>query len=168
MGQSGERQKNVDRILLLKAHGLNRHEIAERLGLAAQTVSTYLSDPDNTQREEYLRRRRATCPVCGGAMWRAAKQCSDCQRKERMAKQDVWSANKIIDSIRRYHAEFGCIPPARDFYAKARDHKGEFPTQKRVDSRFGSWANAVEAAGFPRPSKGGIPYSVQRREAENE
>lgn len=65
-----------------------------------------------------------------------------------------WSREEIVELIRKWAAEHdGEVPRTRDWrFNGAGCVKGTFPTTTTVANRFGSWAAAIEAAGFvPRP-----------------
>jgi len=59
-----------------------------------------------------------------------------------------WSDEEILDSIREWAAQHEGRPPGFNHW---RSTKGVWPNSWTVRTRFGSWAEAVERAGFPRP-----------------
>jgi len=69
------------------------------------------------------------------------------------ARRRAWEKAEIIDAIQRWRREYG-EPPTSTEWAR---HIEGYPTTSTVKARFGSWANAIEAAGFPRPTRGGVP-----------
>jgi hypothetical protein len=64
-----------------------------------------------------------------------------------------WTREAVIEAIRDKTAELG-HPPASKTVA---------PVATAAKRIFGSWANAVEAAGFDRPTRGGRPGVKQPR-----
>jgi hypothetical protein len=63
----------------------------------------------------------------------------------------AWSKDTIIAAIQRWATEHGA-PPTANSWSKKQDG---CPACSTVLKHFGSWANAIEAAGFPRPVRGG-------------
>ncbi len=61
-----------------------------------------------------------------------------------------YTDDEILDAIHRWHAEHGEPPRSGDWRRLSDEH----PSTSTVKVRFGSWANAIEAAGFPRPKRG--------------
>lgn len=57
-----------------------------------------------------------------------------------------WTSEEILEQIRLFHKQNGRPPTSREF-----KRAGPWPKQTTVVKKFGSWANAIEAAGFPRP-----------------
>jgi hypothetical protein len=78
------------------------------------------------------------------------------------------SREAVVLAIQRFAQEVGRPPTAEDWNpAQARERcssrlaeietrwaKGYWPSSSTVQLTFGSWANAIEAAGFHRPSPG--------------
>lgn len=77
-----------------------------------------------------------------------------------------WTRETMIAAIQRFATRYGRPPGAADFNpamvrAAGHDWRAErfyadadYPTVPSVAREFGSWADAVEAAGFPRPGYG--------------
>lgn len=71
-------------------------------------------------------------------------------------KKPSWDEESILEAIRRWVKEVGEVPAAGDWEDRERHpchphwlrHRGEFPTRPTVTRLCGSWAEAVEAAGF--------------------
>lgn len=64
--------------------------------------------------------------------------------KRRGGKPKVWTREKIIAAIQAFAAEHGRPPTSTERPSMAQQSKRE----------FGSWADAVEAAGFAKPTRG--------------
>jgi hypothetical protein len=60
---------------------------------------------------------------------------------------------RVLKEIRAYHAEHGRTPSSSLQSSLA----------GRAARLFGNWGNAVEAAGFPRPKRGGTGHRRPRR-----
>lgn len=67
------------------------------------------------------------------------------------APQRGWTREGILLSIQIFHSENGRTPKADEWIKAAPDH----PTTSTVVKHLGSWSNAIEAAGFDRPTRGG-------------
>lgn len=65
----------------------------------------------------------------------------------------AWERDDILDAIRRWDTDYGHPPTSTEWMRRV----DGYPTTTTVATRFGSWANAVEQAGFPRPARGGVP-----------
>lgn len=64
----------------------------------------------------------------------------------------TWTRETIIEAIQRWAHEHGAPPASTDWFKRVDD----YPSTSMVKRLFdGSWADAVEAAGFPRPHRGG-------------
>jgi hypothetical protein len=61
-----------------------------------------------------------------------------------------WTRETIVAAIQRWAAEHGQAPFVGDWKHTTTD----YPSYGAVQRFFGSWANGIEAAGFPRPSRG--------------
>lgn len=64
---------------------------------------------------------------------------------------EFWPREEIIAAIKAHALEHG-VPPSSKDWVNAADGR---PSTDVVRRRFGSWADAVEAAGFERPTRGG-------------
>lgn len=65
----------------------------------------------------------------------------------------AWDKADITAAIQRWHGEYGHPPTSTEWMRRV----DGYPTTTTVAARFGSWANAIEQAGFPRPTRGGVP-----------
>lgn len=81
---------------------------------------------------------------------------------KRSGTPSAWTAEQIVAVIRAHAAEHG-TPPTNNAWLKA---TAEHPSGSTVYRIFGSWASAIEAAGFPRPTRGGSHPKVQGQESE--
>lgn len=140
--------------------GWTHRQIAEDLGVSRSAVRAVLYDPDGSDLRKRHDRQRGVCKKCGApTAWAnatgvAPTQCADC-----FTQPKVWTADAVIDAIRRFAAEHG-RPPTADEWINA-DGVRNFPARSSVyrsransSNPFASWADAIEAAGFPRPRVG--------------
>jgi hypothetical protein len=84
----------------------------------------------------------------------------------------VWRPDDILEAIRRFARKHRGRPPVfREFSVPTVGKGGNLrtptkpahPSARTVRLAFGSWANAIEAAGFPRPTVGPATGKKQRR-----
>lgn len=64
----------------------------------------------------------------------------------------LYSDVELLELIRQFHAGAGRPPTMVEFNDPER--KSDYPSAGTYVKRFGSWANAIEAAGFDRPKRG--------------
>lgn len=62
----------------------------------------------------------------------------------------AWTDDEILNAIRRWNIVHG-EPPTANAFRNAHDG---YPSLSVVTGHFGSWADAIEKAGFPRPQRG--------------
>jgi hypothetical protein len=63
-----------------------------------------------------------------------------------------WTREKVISAIQAWAAEHGRPPQQREATGAS-----SLPNASSVREHCGSWADAIEQAGFPRPGRGGHP-----------
>lgn len=77
----------------------------------------------------------------------------------------MWSRERVIECIKEFKERYGVLPTSTDWNAAMAKYLGhdervqrwnenKWPATNTVIARFGSWSNAIEAAGFPRPGLG--------------
>lgn len=64
----------------------------------------------------------------------------------------VYDDNGLLKAVRRFKREFKRVPTSADL---GKERPEGYPSASTLAYRFGSFANAIEAAGFPRPQRGG-------------
>lgn len=158
---------------LREKEGLKYREIAERLGVATSTVDEWCKDPDRSKHRERRLRYGGNCIDCGKrtdgsrGVERAPKRCLACSARHQKENPPIWSRERIIEAIRTWAEEHDGIPPAASRwnpshaiamghpkYAEKFYQDNAWPFVQTVIACFGSWANAIEAAGFERPKCG--------------
>lgn len=159
--------ESIARARALRAEGLTFREIGERLGVSLRTAHDWLDDPDGAKLRARKDSYAGTCvdcgsPTSGGEGRRTGPRCLPCAAKRNAR----WSREAIITAINEWADESGGIPPiATDWNPahprataeqarKFRAADGRWPWIGSVQHYFGSWANAIEAAGFERPRTG--------------
>lgn len=166
-----------DRARAMRADGKLLREIAEELGVDVSYVSRICSTKyqcpkcgrrGSSRPTEACRRcrrraaaRRTPCTQCGGPTSRpGTKTCRKCWHK--------WSPELIVERIREWSETHGRPPSASDWNpslliargdeGRARDfdrpERGHWPLTATVQTHFGSWSKALEAAGVKSNSAG--------------
>ncbi len=119
--------------------GLEAGEIAELFYVTPETVRAYL--------------RADACPDCGGpVVSRGARRCRGCAA--RLARPAGWGAEEIVAALRAWAEEHGAPPSGLDWNPTedttlqwAREYP-RWPATGQVRYTFGSWGQALEAAGL--------------------
>lgn len=175
--KAGLRAERAAQVAELRAQGKLFREIAEELGLSQSYAAGLFSDPtgsiDRARKDSYS----GTCQECGRATTGsdgpalAPKLCNHCAPWENFGK---WARETIIAAIQRFVAENGRVPSSEE-WIKSNPEKGYPPRtavyysgtsgRKKNGHLFDSWADAIEAAGFPRPYVG-IKYNGNHLEVE--
>ncbi len=140
-----------------------RAQIAADIGLSLSGVREVLSDPDGSKKRAKVARYRGTCIDCGGATdgsagpSKPAARCKPCRNKFERG-QKVWTADAVTDAIRRFAADNGRPPTSTEWISGNQElHYPPISSVyrprhgRRGNQPFASWADAIEAAGFPRP-----------------
>ena len=95
---------------------------------------------------------------CGGETTyttkaRPTRRCRKCQRIH-VHESRVWTPERIIADIRRWNEIYGEPPKATQWLLEVRGdgtpNSRPWPHVNCVQKEFGSWSNALEAAGFER------------------
>jgi hypothetical protein len=158
---------------LAEDHG--GEQAAKRLRIAYSTLRSYISDPDGSKDRARKDSYSGTCDNCGaktdgsnGAA-NAPRLCLNCAI-ERQTDQRKWTRAVVIDAIQRFAQQHGRPPTASDW--DHADPANGYPPKSAVYGRhsntpsapFDYWADAIEAAGFPRPEVGGYERTALVRE----
>jgi transposase len=147
------RAEKVERAQALRADGKLLREIAEEMGVAIQTVFTWLDDPDLSKQRARRERYKGRCVDCGKPTdgsngYAAPERCLSC----RTARVSRLGREYVLNALREWGDEHGGIPPsAAQWQDPTRDPK--WPTANTVLLHFGTWNAGIRAAGFePRKS----------------
>ncbi len=174
--------KTPERLALareLREDGLTFREIGELLGVATQTVDTWLKDPDGNISRARKDSYRGTCVGCGVATdgsygpGKAPERCVQCHGAHSRALSRRW----ILDSFREWHNLFGEPPaatcwnpfviaegPVRQRALDRRESTGRpWPGPTLVINNFGSWNAGVAEAGFTPTPVGAYRDESKRR-----
>lgn len=95
-------------------------------------------------------------------------RCYECRqwfyrrsKRSRVKHGRRWTPQLIVCAIQTFHAERGELPTANCW----KKSTGQWPSYNAVCRHFGSWANAVEEAGFTRPRQGLYDRAGKKRGA---
>jgi len=128
----------------------------KQLGISRGYYYAILADPDGSKDRERRASYAGTCEICGAptdgsnGREKAPIRCLKHNGRRR------WSREKIIDAIQRFAAEHGGRPPTAMEWRRCNPEKGypAFATTYERKIYFNTWSEAIEAAGFPRPTSG--------------
>lgn len=174
------RLRKARMVAALRAQGLSTTQVAAELRISRSYANTLISDPDGTKDKSRKQKYSGICDICGGptsganGRAQAPKRCKDCFPRT----PKYWTAERIVAAIQEWAREHNGAPPAASEwlgqvegsigqYAKGpRSASGvhrRWPPVTTVQREFGSWANAIEAAGFPKPTVGRYTRSTTTR-----
>lgn len=150
-----------------RERGFTTVAIAQLMGKRTRTVYNWFYDPDGSKQRARRKSYEGTCADCGGVTKsdgtkRASARCATCAAEHQHAER-IWTRETIIAAIQLFARENGRPPLATEWLVGPRDRR--FPPASAIyrhngKSRYGrrnpfaSWADAIEAAGFPRPRVG--------------
>jgi hypothetical protein len=153
----------------LYARGALQREIAEIMGLSRSHVSALLNDPDGSKDRARKDSYGGICEQCGrptsGADGPAqvARFCNHCAPGHNFR---IWTKDSVVEAIQEWARRYGRPPTSTEWITRTVADDGYvFPPRTAVynsnskgDHRqtipFDKWADAIEAAGFPRPYTG--------------
>jgi hypothetical protein len=148
--------------LRLRAEGKLLREIAAAMGVSRAYASELVDDPEGVK----VRARKASysgvCIDCGeptdgsNGPSQASLRCKDCAAIHDHSER-LWTADRVVAAIQRFAQANGRPPVSTEWNSAGH---GDYPYTSEVLRECGSWANAIEAAGFPRPFRGNkvLPY----------
>jgi len=135
------------------ANGETVADIANAYGVTDSRIYQVLSGQGIKCRKApkvYRPEQYAPCPECGGRKARKAACCYDCRIKA----QRVWDRDGVIDALTNYYLTTGSVPTLRN-WQKESSGRSDMPSTKTVVRNFGSWSEALIAAGMtPLPRSG--------------
>lgn len=163
--------------------GLIWREIGEALGISRSYASDLYLDPDGARSRARKDSYAQPCVDCGASTSgsegrKIAPRCHDCAAAKAGLARTYWTAALIIERIQEWVALYGAPPAIADWSPQhARQALGDEARAQRFESadgrwpwftivfdRFGSWNDALEAAGFaPRARNGGDGNELRRR-----
>lgn len=164
-GPTEARRALAARAQQLYAEGKLQREIADILGISRSYAAALTSeDPLGEKARARKDRYRGVCEDCGAPTDGSSGPnstpsfCSPCSHARQKADK-VWTREAVIDAIQRFHTAHGRPPTATD-WIRSNPANGYPPrsavyvASKNSRAPFLKWADAIEAAGFPRPPVG--------------
>lgn len=158
---AAEKKHKRRKALALYEPGVTSYRsLARKLNVTESTIRRWV-DPVSREKllaasREAKARRTGVCADCGGPTrynghsrkTPLSFRCAACalarhNSPDALAERTVWSREKIIEAIQRWGAEHGDSPRTADFVGAP-----GYPSATTVIKYFGTWNNAIEAAGF--------------------
>lgn len=165
-GASPERLALAEQAAKLRTRGLTQVKIAERLGISRSYVSELLRDPEGHLARERKDSYGGACIDCGArtngndGRNKTPERCAACRAEYEFAGR-MWTPEAIIAAIQRWAREHGGAPPRASDWARRPPDWAPYLSQVYYQNKPGKrrnpfryWADAIEAAGFPRPRTG--------------
>lgn len=115
----------------------------------ADSGSDFCRDCDEGLRLAAERAGHVTTPI--DAFAERVRDTKPEEEVETVPARRQWTRETIIEAVQKFAAEHGRPPKADEWVRSSLDH----PTQSTVYQRFGNWGDAIVAAGFERPVRGG-------------
>jgi hypothetical protein len=172
MQQTGPTEKRLALAawaIMLRERGWLIQPIADELGISRSYASCLILDPTGVKERARKDNYGGKCEVCGkattgsGGPGTAPKRCVEHAILEHERR---WNRASVIAAIQHWAAEHDGKPPlAEDFLYRQGGDRWKYPSagsvygrtrkgKNGVSSPFVYWADAIEAAGFPRPQVG--------------
>lgn len=150
--------------------GMTLDEIGRMLGITRERVRQIYTRGGGKQRgyPQFLRADPVYCMDCGGQLMNGkrargitAKRCKDCYKVWHSKNRKFWNEETVVAAIHKFRERYGRWPVSTDFNpgtAIAQSHPevaerfhtdSDYPYINTVRSVFGSWNNALLAAGRP-------------------
>ena len=146
----------------LRKQGFLIRVIAVELGVPKSTVTRWLN-PEFEKRERANARKRkygndpqaTKCPRCKRKKTKRAKVCLRCAR-ELQTIDRPWNRERVIEAIQRWAIEKGHAPVSGEWDRSGKWHPAISSIVRGPHPVFGSWSEALTAAGFtPRQHRSG-------------
>jgi hypothetical protein len=173
------RSDKAEIVRALRKEGAHYNEIASVLGCSSSTVGDLLWDPDGSKARARKDSYRGACIDCGAPTngadgpGKASPRCNPCATKHRT----FWTRERVVTAIQEWAERYGAPPTSVDWnpWMLYSDDGGLTMARYRVNAPphttvvmrvFGSWNNAIKAAGFePRRVGSRGPDRGKRRTA---
>lgn len=142
---------------------------ADELGIGVSGIRNLLYDPDGSKQKARRKRYQGSCQTCGSATdgsngkGSAPGLCEPCYIADRAANA-MWTREGIIAAVQRWARQHGRPPTVDDWRPADPGHAYPNGTDTYGPRRpFDSWAEVIEAAGFPRPVPGKYKRTAETR-----
>ena len=147
----------AERAQALRAEGAPYAQVATALGISRSYASGLVNDPTGEKERKRKLRYCGVCEDCGaptsGHAGRALapRCCARCTWR-RQHEQRRWTREVVVEAIRRFAVEHDRQPTWTEWVRSDARADG-YPSVGVVLREWGSWAAAVEAAGFEASAK---------------
>ena len=159
LGKPLSRAKKARVAKELANKGVTWAEIATALGTTPGYAYELTIDPNGDKARSRREARSRPCQDCGRPTSQAIYlRCSTCSGLRRQK----WPKEAILAAIKSFANEKGKVPSAPDF---AICDRSKYPTPRTVQTAFGSWSAAIEAAGFTPRNSGASKSALLVQEA---
>lgn len=157
----------------MRADGHTYREIAGALGCSITKVQ-FLLHPERAERSrqksrEAKQRRTGTCVDCGAVTHYNGTDGKSVSERCLPCSQRIWTAETVIDAIRRFATANGRPPTATEW--ENADPERNYPaatscyrSRPSSPSPFASWNEAIEAAGLTATPRGQYERTEHTRE----
>lgn len=153
----------------LRKQGVLIRVIAVELEVPKQTVTRWLN-PQLEKRERKRARKlkyegASRCPRCKRKKVASAKTCRRCQLELRTIERP-WPRERVIKAIQAWALKHGHAPTYGEWQKGGKDHPAIRSMMDGPNPLFGSWSEALIAAGFePRKKRAARKMTPQERAA---
>lgn len=139
------------RLMAEGPEGITLTAAARELGISLPYASSCLNHPDR-KREDESPKKTKKCPGCGSLIQKYSKTCRDCAPKTG-GSAPVFTKELIVEAIQEWHLIYGRVPFSTEWQTPRQTGLPDWvPSTRIIYHKFGSWNNAIQAAGFdPRP-----------------
>lgn len=143
----------------LRKQGVLIRVIAVDLEVSKATVTRWLN-PELEKRERAKARRRkygdgSKCPRCKRKKTARAAYCLRCARELQTINRP-WPRERVIEAIQQWAIEKGHAPVHDEWQKSGKNHPAISSICRGPHALFGSWGEALTAAGFtPRQRRSG-------------
>jgi hypothetical protein len=158
----------------LRADGMTLREIADLLGVAVQTVHTWLNDPDRSKAKARRLTYGGTCVDCGkptdgsGGIGRGRQRCADCrvaymrtmEYREEQSQRTAGMGRKYTDDDIIRHMRAAAVDGVLTGGIYEANRAPDSPSKPTIMLRFGKWNECVERAGL---TPGNAPHDHYTR-----
>lgn len=165
-------ERAVD-VAVLRREGLTYAAIGARLGISPQYVGQLLRDPTGERERARKANYGGVCGSCGArtdgsnGRAKAPKLCAACAAAKQHAGRR-WTREAVLAEIRRFYDLNGRKPNSSE-WLRGNPHDGSpYVDVSTVQREFGSWNNAIRAAGLPTDKPGKYIRTAETRRRMSE
>lgn len=187
-GPTPGRLELAQKVAELRNQGLTHQAVAERFGISRSYAAELVLDPVGAKRRKRRDSYQGVCERCGGVTQsdgtsKPSRFCSQCGPAQGGKKSKVWTEERVIAAIQWWDDRYGEPPALVDWSPTQARHLGDeeraLRAERHIAAReipwftsavraFGSWNDAIRAAGFePRQPNGAGGNALRARRARS-